>query len=117
MLGIDDATQWLALSPISHAAELPPTILFAGDGDALTPACFTLDLYTEMRAAQRVADLHLLADLPHEFVSLPGMMDLSIANAVAFFTRTVIEARAFETAQGDLSDWWATVLPNLGTKG
>ena len=110
MLGISDPVMLAKMSPMTHAGSYPPTILFCGDDDAMTPARLSLDLYQAIRDAGGVADLRLYSNLIHEFVSLPGMMDTTIADAVAFFQRTAIGKPAFDTALGELRKWWETVL-------
>ncbi len=68
------------------------------------------DHYRAIRDAGGVADLRLYSNLIHEFVSLPGMMDTTIGDAVAFFQRTAVGKPAFDTALGELRKWWETVL-------
>ena len=110
MLGITDPAALAAISPMTHAGRYPPTILFCGDDDTMTPARLSLDLYQAIRDAGGVADLRLYSNLIHEFVSLPGMMDTTIGDAVAFFQRTAVGKPAFDTALGELRKWWETVL-------
>ena len=110
MLGVTDPAALAAISPMTHAGRYPPTILFCGDDDTMTPAKLSLDLYQAIRGAGGVADLRLYSNLIHEFVSLPGMMDETIGDAVAFFQRTAIGKPAFDTALGELRKWWETVL-------
>ncbi len=110
MLGVDDLKVLTSISPMTHAGRYPPTILFCGDEDAMTPAQLSIDLYRAMRDAGGIADLRLYSDLIHEFVSLPGMMAATIGDAAAFFQRTAVAKPAFDSALGDLRKWWETIL-------
>jgi acetyl esterase/lipase len=110
MLGISGPEMLAAMSPITHAGRYPPTILFCGDEDAMTPPDFSVDLYRAIRAAGGVADLRLYSNLIHEFVSLPGMMQTTIGDAAAFFARTALDKPDFDTALGELRKWWESIM-------
>jgi len=110
-LGISDPGMLAAISPITHAAHYPPTIVFCGDEDAMTPPELSSDLYRAIRKAGGVADLRLYSNLIHEFVSLPGMTPATVGDAAAFFVRTALEKQAFDAALGDLRKWWENLLP------
>jgi acetyl esterase/lipase len=110
MLGISDAVTLEAVSPLTHAEHYPPVILFCGDEDPLTPHEMSVGLYNAIRAAGGVADLRLYSNLIHEFVCLPGMMQATIGDAAAFFTRTVLEKPACDAALSELRVWWEKVL-------
>ena len=110
MLGLSDPAALARISPMTHAGRYPPTILFCGDDDTMTPAQLSLDLYRAIRDAGGVADLRLYSNLIHEFVSLPGMMEATIGDAAAFFERTAIRKPAFDAALGELRKWWETIL-------
>jgi acetyl esterase/lipase len=103
-----------AVTPGNHAIQLPPTIIFCGDEDQITPAETSLDLYRAIRAANGVADLRLFAKLIHEFGALPGMLDATVDDALAFFRRTSLEKDAFDTALEGLHRWWADLLKKSG---
>jgi acetyl esterase/lipase len=108
-IGISHSKMLKAMSPITHADRYPPTILFCGDEDAITPPALALELYRAIRKAGGVADLRLYSNLIHEFVSLPGMMQTTIVDAAAFFTRTVLNKPAFDAALVELRKWWEKV--------
>ena len=110
MLGISDPKMLASISPMTHAGRYPPTILFCGDDDTMTPAQLSMDLYRAIRDAGGVADLRLYSNLIHEFVSLPGMMEATIGDAVAFFERTAVGKPGFDVAVGELRKWWESVL-------
>ena len=110
MLGISDPAMLAKMSPMTHAGRYPPTILFCGDEDSMTPPQLSTDLYRAIRDAGGTADLRLYSNLIHEFVSLPGMMQTTIADAAAFFERTATGKPAFDAALGDLRKWWETIL-------
>jgi acetyl esterase/lipase len=108
-IGITDAEMLAAMSPITHAGCYPPTILFCGDSDPITPPELSVELYRAIRKAGGIADLRLYANLIHEFVSLPGMMQTTIADAAAFFSRTVLHKPGFDEALGELHRWWEKI--------
>ena len=108
-IGISEPEMLATMSPITHADCYPPTILFCGDEDTITPPELSIDLYRAIRKAGGIADLRLYANLIHEFVSLPGMMQTKIGDAAAFFARTALNKRAFDTALGELHQWWANI--------
>jgi len=110
MMGIADPAMLASMSPMSHGGRYPPTILFCGDDDTMTPAQLSLDLYRAIRDAGGVADLRLYSNLIHEFVSLPGMMETTIRDAASFFDRTTLSKPAFDTALGELRKWWEQIL-------
>jgi acetyl esterase/lipase len=109
MLGISDPAMLAAMSPITHADRYPPTILFCGDEDVMTPPEFSTDIYRAIRTAGGVADLRLYSHLIHEFVSLPGMMQTTIGDAAAFFARTALDKTAFDAALAELHNWWKSI--------
>jgi acetyl esterase/lipase len=111
MMGISDAEVLAAMSPITHAGRYPPTILFCGDEDAMTPPELSTGLYRAIRAAGGVADLRLYSNLIHEFVSLPGMMQTTIDDAAAFFARTALDKTLFDAALVELHRWWKNIVP------
>ena len=79
----------------------------------MTPSQLSVDLYQAIREAGGVADLRLYSNLIHEFVCLPGMMQTTIGDAAAFFTRTVLEKSACDAALVELRAWWEGVLAKL----
>jgi hypothetical protein len=79
------------------------------------PPELSTDLYQAIRKAGGVADLRLYSNLIHEFVSLPGMMQTTIDDAVAFFARTVLNKPGFDAALGELRQWWSEVLARHST--
>ena len=110
MLELSGAAALAAVSPIEHVAGLPPTIVFCGDDDSLTPAQLSIDLYTAIRKAGGAADLRLYANLGHEFVTLPGMLAQTVADATNFFDRTTISKKSFDEANKALHEMWARIL-------
>jgi acetyl esterase/lipase len=107
--GISDPEMLAAMSLIIHVGCYPPTILFCGDEDTITPPAMSAELYRSIRKAGRIADLRLYSNLIHEFVSLPGMMEATIGDAAAFFARTAINKPAFDAALGELHRWWKNI--------
>jgi acetyl esterase/lipase len=94
------------VSPQTYASTLPPTIIFGGDEDSVTPPELSIDLHKAIRAAGGVCDLRLFSHLIHEFVSLPGMMETTVRDAIEFFDRTAINKTRFDQALNELQAWW-----------
>lgn len=109
-LGFAPDADLAPLSPITHAAELPPTILFCGDADTMTPVQQSIDLHRAIREAGGTADLRIFSGLVHEFVSLPGLMDTTVRGAAEFFDRTSISKPTFDSALADLRKWWDNLM-------
>jgi len=109
MLGISDPERLATMSPITHAGRYPPTILFCGDADVMTPPEQSTALYRAIRASGGVADLRLYSNLIHEFVSLPGIMQTTIGDAAAFFARTALNKPEFDAALDELHRWWENI--------
>lgn len=99
-----------AVSPMTFAAQLPPTILFSGDADPLTPHANLLEYYHAIQTNGGEADLRLYARLIHEFVALPGMLSLTLQDAAAFFERTAINKIAFDESLKNLEKFWTDIL-------
>lgn len=109
-LGLTDANDIAQASPTAHAAQLPPTIIFCGDNDAITPHHLSVELFETIRAAGGESDLRLFGGLIHEFVRLPNMLDTTVRDAVEFFDRTALSRDAFGQAFEELSEWWRQIL-------
>ena len=101
------------VSPQSYASTLPPTIIFCGDEDSVTPPQLSLDLHKAIRAAGGSCDLRLFSHLIHEFVSLPGLMETTVRDAVEFFDRTAVNKHKFDQALGELHAWWSERMKQL----
>lgn len=97
-------------SPVTNAGRLPPTILFCGDDDPMTPDAMTRNIHAAIKAAGGVVDLRLYAGLTHEFVLLPGMTEVTVADALGFFRRTVLDKTAFDIELKKLNAQWTTIL-------
>lgn len=108
-IGVSDPKMLTAISPITHASRYPPTILFCGDADTITPPDLSIELYRAIRNAGGIADLRLYSNLIHEFVALPGMMQTTITDAAAFFARTVLDKPAFDVELSKLYQWWERI--------
>ena len=101
------------VSPQTYAATLPPTIIFCGDEDSVTPPQLSIDLHKAICAAGGVCDLRLFAHLIHEFASLPGMMETTVRDAIEFFDRTAINKSRFDLALSELHAWWSERMKQL----
>jgi acetyl esterase/lipase len=110
MLELSGAANLTAVSPVEHAGNLPPTIVFCGDADDMTPADLSLDLYKAIRKAGGTADLRLYSHMIHEFVHVPGMLDLTVGDAVRFFDRTAIHKEQFDAGAEGHAKFWASMM-------
>jgi len=101
------------VSPQTYASTLPPTIIFCGDEDLVTPPQLSIDLHKAIRAAGGICDLRLFSHLIHEFVSLPGMMETTVRDAIEFFDRTAVNKSRFDQALSELHAWWSERMKQL----
>lgn len=88
--------KWPLLSPITHVANAPPTILLHGTGDTVALVISSYAMNEALTKAGRVVDLRLYHQLPHGFDRLPGMLETSIKDTVAFFEREVLDRERFQ---------------------
>lgn len=102
-----------AISPMTYAAALPPTILFSGDADPITPVASLIEYHHAIRAAGGETDLRLYARLVHEFLTLPGMLSLTMQDAAAFFERTTLNKAAFDDSLKNLEKFWDDILAQM----
>jgi len=112
LLGVAENAHDL-VSPQTYASTLPPTIIFCGDEDSVTPPRLSIDLYKAIRAAGNTCDLRLFSHLIHEFVSLPGMMETTVRDVIEFFDRTAVNKCGFDQALSDLHAWWTERMKQL----
>ncbi len=82
-------------SPLSHAANLPPTVLFHGTADSLVAPAGSVALHEMLSAAGIPSELHLMAGADHNFDTTPSLIEVCTAAAEAFLSRYVIDPRAF----------------------
>jgi acetyl esterase/lipase len=102
-----DATE---AAPLEYATRgtLPPVLFLHGTGDALVPhEPHSVAMFDALRAAGSATDLRLYHDVPHEFVRLPGMMELTVHDVAAFFDRHLANAEEFATALEAAKARWA----------
>lgn len=90
--------EWPLLSPITHVANAPPTILLHGTGDTVALVISSYAMNEALTKAGRVVDLRLYHQLPHGFDRLPGMMEASIRDTIAFFEREVLNRERVQSA-------------------
>jgi acetyl esterase/lipase len=100
-------------APLEYASTgvLPPVLLLHGTGDGLVPhEPHSLAMFDALRAAGAATDLRLYHDLPHEFVRLPGMTELTVADVATFLDRHVARTEEFATAlDAAKAEWDARV--------
>lgn len=88
-------------APLEYASKgvLPPVLFLHGTGDGLVPhEPHSLAMFDALRAAGAATDLRLYHDLPHEFVRLPGMTELTVADVATFLERHIVRREEFTTA-------------------
>ena len=60
-----------AASPITHAADFPPTLLITGNKDELVPDEASFRMYRALIDAGAKAELHVYSEAPHAFDATP----------------------------------------------
>jgi acetyl esterase/lipase len=94
-------------SPIAHVSgSFPPTLLLHGTGDVTVPHAHSVAMFEALAASGAPVDLRLYAGLPHEFVRLPGMLDLCVTDIDAFLTRNLLNREAFEAELAEQRRIW-----------
>ncbi|MQA00822.1 MAG: alpha/beta hydrolase fold domain-containing protein [Dehalococcoidia bacterium] len=109
MLGLDEAMARVA-APLEYASgsALPPVLFLHGTNDPLVPhEPNSVAMFDAIRASGGATDLRLFHALPHEFVRLPGMTDLTVHDVASFFDRHVVHPDVFSEALGDAERAWA----------
>jgi len=99
-----------AAAPLEYASTgvLPPVLCLHGTGDALVPhEQHSVAMFDALRAAGAATDLRLYHDLPHEFVRLPGMTELTVADVATFLDRHIVRSEEFGTALDAAKAEWA----------
>jgi acetyl esterase/lipase len=109
-LGLTEDSSIAEASPTTHAAKLPPTIIFCGDEDVITPHRLSIELFETIRQAGIESDLRLYGRQIHEFVRLPNMLHTTIRDAVAFFDRTALSRESYEREFEQLREWWKQIF-------
>jgi acetyl esterase/lipase len=84
-----------AVSPATHVAHMPPTMLFQGTDDLLLRPFAGNELQRMLLEAGVPAELHTLAQANHEFDTTPSLMDVCIAAVDSFVQRYVIDPESF----------------------
>jgi acetyl esterase/lipase len=84
-----------AVSPISHAERMPPTILFHGTADLLVAPVASVNLHRRLTESGVPAELHLIAGVHHEFDMTPSLTKLCVATVDSFLRRHVLDPAGF----------------------
>ena len=95
LAGATTAEAAATASPLSYAADLPPTVLFHGTSDSMVAPVGSVALHEKMSAAGIPSELHLMAGVDHAFDFTPSLTEVCTAAAEAFLSRYVIDAQAF----------------------
>lgn len=99
-----------AAAPLEYASRgvLPPVLLLHGTGDPLVPhEPHSVTMFEALRAAGSVTDLRLYHDLPHEFVRLPGMTEVTVHDVASFLDRHIVRPEEFTVALDAAKAEWA----------
>lgn len=107
------ASELATASPINMAAGLPPTIFLHGTGDRAARFQDALDLHEAVLANGGEAEIALFSRLPHGFVKLDGMLELTTGLIASFFDRTVLNRETFEPAREAWAQFMDQVNPPL----
>jgi len=97
-------------APLEYASRgvLPPVLFLHGTGDPLVPhGPHSLAMFDVLRDAGSVTDLRLYHDLPHEFVRLPGMTEVTVHDVASFLDRHLVHPEEFTTALDAAKAEWA----------
>jgi len=92
-----------AASPIEHLAPgYPPTLLLHGTADEVVSSRTSQQFYEAATAAGSVCELRLYSGMRHEFVKIPEMNDLAMADVALFIKRVLVEPERFDLSQEQL---------------
>lgn len=95
--GLEDAR---LASPIHHVGpDFPPTMLIHGGSDTTVPPLASLRMYQALIAAKVPAELHMYAEQPHAFDSLPAFGRQCAAEMALFLSRYLLPVS--DPASGD----------------
>lgn len=104
--------QVAAASPIEYASSsFPPTLMLHGTGDTVVPYTSSVEMFDALSKAGATADLRLYAGLQHEFVWLPGYLDLCVADIALFFEAHVLQRERYGVARAELEQFWQQRRP------
>ncbi len=83
-----------AASPLTYARrDFPPTLLIHGGKDELVPDDASLQMYTALRNAGAMAELHVYAGAPHAFDAIPEFGRQCAEIMMLFLDRHVVNPR------------------------
>jgi len=98
-----DAEEARAASPIEHVSPgYPSTLLLHGTADEVVSSRTSQQFYEAVTAAGSVAELRLYSGMRHEFVKIPEMNDLAMADVALFIKRVLVEPERFNLTQEQL---------------
>ncbi len=90
-----------AASPITHAADFPPTLLITGNKDELVPDEASFRMYRALIDAGAKAELHVYSEAPHAFDATPEFGRQAATIMALFLDRYVTNPRTFSTAAAE----------------
>lgn len=82
-------------SPLTHAANLPPTVLFHGTNDGVVAPAGSVSLYETLSATGIPTELHLMSGADHAFDFMPILGEVCTTASEAFLRRHVVDPEAF----------------------
>lgn len=86
-----------AASPIEYITDdFPPTIFFHGTVDSVVDSDASIALSEALHASGVPNEVHLFANVDHEFDATPGLTDLCVATVHNFLSRLVIDPENFK---------------------
>lgn len=92
-----------AASPIEYVRPgFPPTLTLHGTADEVVSCRTSQQLYDALLAAGSTAELRLYSGMRHEFVKIPEMGELAMADVALFLERVLVEPARFDVSQADL---------------
>jgi acetyl esterase/lipase len=90
-----------AASPLAYVnAQFPPTILFHGTSDTVIAAAGSVRFFDALRAVAVQSELHLVADVVHEFDLTPPLGEVCVAAVNSFLQRQVVDPAGFLETEG-----------------
>lgn len=89
----------IAASATTYARkDFPPTFLQHGTGDKVVPVTASLRMYEALAKARARVDIHLYAEQPHGWARTPQWIEHTMAEAMVFLDRYVVQPVAWQTS-------------------
>ncbi len=93
-----------AASPITYVSEnYPPTLFLHGTQDRVVHHAHSIVMHDALRAAKAKADVHLFHGHNHEFVAIPSVKKLVMAEVAYFLDRSMIDPEKYRAEAEEFS--------------